>query len=279
MTSLDISKDGARIVSGGADKTVKVWTLEDGKPAGVVATPAEVRGVGFNADGSRIIAAGADKRARVYNLDGTMLEFFAHDGPAVAAMFQPDGKHIVTASDDKTAKLWTLSLLWQSHQNGPVRQALFTPKGDRVLSCGDDGTARWWNAADGKALKSIPAHEGAVVGVAVSGDGTKFASIGADKSLKVWEAAPGDKEQKEPLTVALAAPASAVTISPDGKHVAASVTNAAGTLLRVFDAVSGKELVSLSDHIGPIRSFVIVPGRQPHPRFGQRPIKPCGFPT
>jgi WD40 repeat protein len=187
------------------------------------------------------------------------VEFFAHDGPVAAAMFQPDGKHIVTVSDDKTAKLWTLALVWQSHQAGPVRQALFTPKGDRVLSGGGDGKLQWWNAADGKALKSIPAHEGAVAGVAVSGDGTKFASIGADKALKVWTtAAPGAKEEKEPLTIALVAPASAVTLSPDGKRVAASVTDAADTQLHVFDAESGKELVSLGEHTGAVSSLAFL---------------------
>ena len=214
VTSLDLSKDGAKVVSGGADKTIRVWTLADGKQSTTIPTPAEVRGVGFNADGSRFVVAGADNRARVYGLDGRMQEFYAHDGPVAAAAFQPDGKHVVTASEDKTAKLWATTLAWQAAPTGAVRQALFTPKGDRVVSCGDDKTVRLWNAADGKSVKSITAHDGPVLGVGVSADGTKIASVGADKALKVWTlaAAPGGKDDDKPLAIPLAAPASAVAV-------------------------------------------------------------------
>ena len=56
----------------------------------------------------------------------------------------------------------------------------------------------------------------------------------------------------------MGSPASAVTISPDGKRVAASVTNKAGTLLHVFDAANGKELFSLGEHTGAVRSLAFL---------------------
>src|SRR5262249_32267455 len=136
VLTLAIGKDGARLATGGADKTIKVWTLADGKPAGTITTPAEVRGLGFGPDGSRVVASGADNRARIYSLDGAMLEFFAHDGPVIAAALHPDGKQVITASADKSAKAWTTSLLWRANHAGPVRQATFTPKGDQVISAG-----------------------------------------------------------------------------------------------------------------------------------------------
>ena len=261
VTSLDVSKDGARIVSGGADKTVKLWTLADGKPAGAITTPAEVRGVSFNADGSRIIAAGcADKEGRASTISTARCWSFS---PTTARR----GRRNVSARRQaychrqrrqNREAVDSVVAVARAIKTAPYDKPLFDAQGRSpgFILRGDDGMRAMVERSRRQSVEVDPeAHEGAVVGVAVSGDGTKFASIGADKSLKVWEAAPGDKEQKEPLTVALAAPASAVTISPDGKHVAASVTNAAGTLLRVFDAVSGKELVSLSDHIGPIRSL------------------------
>ncbi len=260
VTSLDVTRDGARAVSGGADKTVKLWTLADGKPAGGFATPAEVRGVGFSADGGRIVVAGADGRARVYGPDGKMREFFAHEGPVSAAAFQADGKHVVTASEDKTVKLWATALAWQDEHAGPVRQALFTPRGDRVVSCGDDKTVRLWDAADGKPVKTITAHDGAVLGVGVNGDGTKIASIGADKALNIWTlaAAPGAKDDDKPLAIPLAAAATAVAVSPDGKRVAAAVTDADATLVHVFDPATGKELLSLNDHTAAVRSLAFL---------------------
>src|SRR5439155_13986251 len=123
-----------------------------------------------------------------------------------------------------------------------------------------DKTVQVWNAADGKSLKAIPAHDGPVAGVGVNADGTKIASIGADKALKVWTlaAAPGGKDDDKPVAIALAAPASAVAVTPDGKRVAAAVTDAAGTLLRVFDAATGKEVLSLNEHAGAVKSLAFL---------------------
>ena len=77
-----------------------------------------------------------------------------------------------------------------------------------------------------------------------------MASVGADNTLKMWTlaAAPGGKDDDKPVTIALAAPASAVAMTADGKRVAAAVTDARATTVRVFDAASGKEVLALGDH-------------------------------
>src|SRR5262249_21946222 len=149
--------------TGGADKAVKVWTLADGKLAATIPTNGEVRGVSFNADATRVAVGGADNRAAIYGVDGKVAEFFPHDGAVLGVVFQADGKHVVSVSADKTARQWTTTLLWQAIHAGPVRSAVFAPKADRIVSVGDDKTLQQWNPADGKSLKSVPAHDGAVV--------------------------------------------------------------------------------------------------------------------
>jgi WD40 repeat protein len=254
---LALSKDGAKVASGGADKAVKVWTLADGKPAVTITTTGEVRGVSFNAEATRVAVGGADNKAAVYGLDGKLVEFFPHDGAVLAVAYHGDGKRVLTASADKTAKQWTTTLVWQAHHAGPVRGAAFTSKGDGIVSCGDDKTLQVWNAADGKNLKSVAAHDGPVVGFGLNADGTKAVTTGADKKLKVWNvvAAPAVIEEKPAADVALPDAATAAAISPNGQRVAASVTDKAATALRVYDVASGKELLTLADHTGVVRSL------------------------
>jgi WD40 repeat protein len=249
---LALTKDGARVLAGCTDKVVRAWTLADGKPAGTpVTTPAEVRGVGVSPDGTRVVAAGADGKARVYGPYGQLQEFFAHDGPAVAAAFLPDGKRLVTASADKTARAWTPAFVWQGSRPGPVRQALFSPKGDRVVSGGDDKAVSLWDVTDGRPVKILPTGEGAVAGVGVSADGSKVAAACADKSLKVYTTGAEDK----PLTVALPAPATAVALSPNGQRVAVALAAPNAGQALVFDAATGKLLQTVAEHAAPVSSL------------------------
>ena len=130
ITSMSISKDGAKIAVGGADKTVSLWTLADRKATGTIATPAEVRGVSFSPDGLKIAVAGADNKVRLlYGIDGKLLEMFSHEGPATGvAFFAGRQKADISSSADKTAKTWTTALLAQGAHTGPVRQVSIAPR-------------------------------------------------------------------------------------------------------------------------------------------------------
>ena len=67
----------------------------------------------------------------------------------------------ITAGADKVARVWTSALVWQGTHEG-VAQAAFSGKGDHVVSGGADKAIKVWNAADGKEVKTIAAHEDVV---------------------------------------------------------------------------------------------------------------------
>ena len=277
------------MVSGGADKIAKVWTLADGKAVATITTPAEIKGVSLSPDGTRLAVAGADNRVRLYDLDGKLREFFPHDGPALAVAYHADGKRIISAGADKAVRIWTPSLIWQASAGGPVRQAVFSPKGDRIISGGDDKKVQVWNAADGKSLLALAAQDVPVTGVSISADGNRVASIGGDKTAKVWTIPAAGAKETPPVVFTLPAPATAVALSPNGQRLAASVLDKANrdnTYLRRCQRQGSP---------GPARShgrraLAGVPGRQSHaglggPRQdhspdrsqrGQRDRRPCG---
>jgi WD40 repeat protein len=256
VQSLALNKEGTKVAAGGDDKLIQTWTIADGKPAGTITTPAEARGISFSADGNRLIAAGVDNKARLYQLDGALLESFAHDGPVVAAALHPDGKQVITASADKSAKAWTTSLVWRAVHAGPVRQAQFSPKGDTIVTASDDKTVKIWNAADGKQVKSIAAHDGAVVGLAINGDGSRMVTTGADKTIKLWD--PAAKEDKPVATIASPEPVVALAFSANGQRIAAGVTAGMQQLIRVYDTASGKEVLTIPDHTGPVAALAFL---------------------
>ena len=246
ITSFTLSKD-KKLVAASAGKSVKIWQLADGKEVTGFETKADIKSLAFSPDGNRLVVGETDNTARVYGVDGELSEFFQHTGPVLAVGYHSDNKQIVTAGADKIAKVWKSSLIWQKAHDTPVSQVIFSPANNQVFSASEKDV-KIWNVADGKEVKTIIAHGGKVTGLGISADAKTLATTGADKTAKVWNLADG----KVLATITLKAVPESVTLSPDGKKVAVGVTEDGKNLVRVFDAKTGQELQTFTDHKGTI---------------------------
>jgi WD40 repeat protein len=112
VTCLAVAPDGARLVSGGADKTLKVW---DAKTGNLLRTleghTAAVRGVAWSPDGKLLASSGADGAVRLWDADGgkkravISLPANAAAGPIA---FRADGK-VLAGGVGNAVKLWDVA--------------------------------------------------------------------------------------------------------------------------------------------------------------------------
>jgi WD40 repeat protein/serine/threonine protein kinase len=99
-------------------------------------------------------------------------------------------------------------------------------------------------------------HWGVAVRVAVSKDGKFVASVGWDKSMRLWDAATG---QQVRIWRDFGTPwVDGVALSPDGK-LAATYNTGGDTTLRLWDLATGKQLALLRGHTGQLHSLTFSP--------------------
>ena len=184
---LDFSPDGALLLSGSADHTVRLWDVasktEQLRRSGHTNS---LRSVRFSADGRRLVTASLDRSIRLWDV-GTGRETAVHalGSPVEWAAFSPDVATIVTLAGD-TAQLWDAESLEPIRQTSALGalDASFDADGKRLgIVCRDDDKVRIWDVTTGD-LTLLSGHQSGVSSVAFNPDGATLAS--ADRRGSVW---------------------------------------------------------------------------------------------
>jgi WD40 repeat protein len=99
------------------------------------------------------------------------------------------------------------------------------------------------------AVLALRGHVGWVRGAIFNPDGSQIVSVGADGTLRVWDAVSG-----QPLRIldAGAGQLLSAVFLPDGRHVA---TSGADGVLRLWDVASGKETRTFPGHQRPVEAL------------------------
>ena len=117
VTAVAFSPDGARVLTGSADNTARLWDAASGKPMATLSGHTDpVRAVAFSPDSARVLTGSDDNTARLWDAASgkPIATLSGHASYVQAVAFSPDGARVLTGSADNTARLWPVFETTQS---------------------------------------------------------------------------------------------------------------------------------------------------------------------
>lgn len=243
---------------------------------------------------SELLASAAGEQIQLWALPERRLIGTLSGHSAVALALSPQARYVASAGDAGTVRLWSLADRRQLCTFKPTSRAVslaFTADGNSLLTGDEQGNlARWeidppafraWFADPAlqgvSAEKSLSAHQGAVLALAISQDGKALASGARDNLVKLWSLPDGKltstmEGHKEDVTnVVLSSDGRTVYSASDDKSVRIWGPPKAGAATPAPQPKQRKGMVAkpagprgtliatLESHTGAIETLVVSP--------------------
>jgi WD40 repeat protein len=151
VRSVCVSIDGQYVISGSADKSIRVWSLSTGQMVRQLTGQSDVyNSVCVSMDGKYVISGGGhnyggDNIVRVWSLSTGELvrEFNGHTDGVSSVCVSIDGQYVISGSHDGSIRVWSLpfSLPLQSASRSVFPSPVSTQSSE-VIGAGDNGFTR-----------------------------------------------------------------------------------------------------------------------------------------
>lgn len=151
-TSVNVSRDGKTVVSGGADGRILCWDANTGQCLRVLEGHTdEVEGLSISLDGRWLLSASHDHTIRFWDLRaGECLRVLqGHSSWVCSVWFSGDSRYAVSGGEDNTVRVWDLlggrCLRTLEGHSRSVYAVYCNHACTRVISGGEDNTIRIWD--------------------------------------------------------------------------------------------------------------------------------------
>jgi len=260
VIAVAFSPNSKYLASVASDKTIKVWTVPEGKLIRTLAdgTEGEVA-IDFTADGKYLISGGWDKSIKVWDIQkGTVIKRMnGHSLSLRTVAGHPNGKLFASAGWDKKIKIWALPdciLLNDLELHDQcIRAISFSSNGKFLASGGYDMQIKIWDIINGKEIFALKGHKFPIEAISYSPDNVHLATGSLDKTIKIW-----DTEQGKFIKTLEGHTDNvyAVNYSPDGKYI---VSGSNDKSIKIWDAINYTNIATLNVHQAAIKSVCFSP--------------------
>lgn len=199
VTSLDFSADGELLVSSSLDRTVRIWSAENGESLATLQLPDSVFDsvIWMDAAGENYIAA-ADNTGTItiWQQQATgwqITDQLLHDDRVEAIAVDTNGERLVAGLRSGLIYIWSLESRRQivdplRQHNAGILGLAFSPDGHYLVTASRDTSILVWDMSSlPNTIDRLRVHDNWVMDVAFHPDGHLMASAGGDGNVILWD--------------------------------------------------------------------------------------------
>jgi WD40 repeat protein/energy-coupling factor transporter ATP-binding protein EcfA2 len=262
ISAIAVSPDGKTAITGSADTTAKVWSLDSKLDTTRFSGRSDRAPIAFSPrpEDDVIASGGNDGTIQLWDPNTKQFRILRAPSQAIvwAVAFSPDGRIIAGGSAEGTVSLWDAAtgklVSTLPPQTREVSALAFSPDGKTLATGSGDARVKLWDIATAKETRILgPGHTKRVTSLAFSFDGSLLASGSEDNSIKIWDTATGTEQKtlKGHSNYVLS-----VAFSRDAKLLA---SGSADTTAVIWDTKTWQALTTLGHNSGVV-SVAFSPG-------------------
>jgi WD40 repeat protein len=239
ITALSVSSNEKYVVSGDADRKIKVWDSRNGEELySLDGEGPVVDAIAISPDSKYFFSASKLGKLKLYDLElRREIASLDHDDHTYAAAFTLDGKHVISIHPNQINILEVESEKNELHSKDlPISlENLFAVSPAGFIISTINNLINVWNFNKGWLQTILDGHGGPITSIALTPNGLRLISASTDKSCKVWDLETGkelaafDRHDENVYIIAT---------SPDGFWAASVSTDNVFGLWKIEDGES-----------------------------------------